>query len=132
MYRPAEPVDWCQCCMKGVALTDAECEANLLGNDDSAEIIDPANNSGCFHTIFFSFSAADKAPCVKGAGRNLRFLTGGIVFVDTLQPLRHGFAVPPPFTQGRLFSPAIILQITLLVSANRGRLYRRIYFFKLL
>ena len=31
-----------------------------------------------------------RPPCVKGAGRNLWFLTGGLFFIDTLQSLRHG------------------------------------------
>ena len=49
MYRPAKSVDWCQCCMRGVTLTDAEGSADLLGNDDSAEIIDTSYNTGCLH-----------------------------------------------------------------------------------
>ena len=37
-----------------------------------------------------------RPPCVKGAADGSR---RGIVL---LQPFRHGFAVPPPLTQGRL------------------------------
>ena len=66
-----------------------------------------------------------RPPCVKGrfprqrgkcpqsgqkgrgpgrAGKNLRFLNGGLCHIDTVQSLRFRFAQPPPFTQGRLFS----------------------------
>ena len=38
-------------------------------------------------------------PCVKG---DVNEVDGGIVLYYTIQPFRHGFAVPPPLTQGRL------------------------------
>ena len=42
--------------------------------------VDPSDNSCCFH-ISFSFTDVathQRPPCVKGAGRNLWFLTGGL------------------------------------------------------
>ena len=45
---------------------------------------------------------APKAPLCKGGWQKSLIFDWGIVFVDILQSLRHGFAVPPPFTQGRL------------------------------
>ena len=83
-----------------------------------------------------------RPPCVKGAGRNLWFLTGGLSCVDMLQSLRHGLrrATPRPLlSASQTFSPltgksalctrealvpTIILQITLLVSVKERRLYR--------
>ena len=35
MYRHTESVDWCQCCMRGVSLTDAQGAADLFGNHDA-------------------------------------------------------------------------------------------------
>ena len=49
MYRNAKPVDWCQCCQQRVSFTDPECAADFLGDDDSAEVIDPSYNACCFH-----------------------------------------------------------------------------------
>ena len=54
MYRPAEDVDWCQCCQQGVALLDAEGSSDLFGNDDSSQIIHSSNNACSLH-ISFSF-----------------------------------------------------------------------------
>ena len=68
MYCPAESVDWCQCCMRGVSLTDAKGSANLLGDHDSSQIVHSSDNAGCFH-ISFSFTdvaGAPKAPLVRG------------------------------------------------------------------
>ena len=55
MYRPAEAVDWCQCCQQGVAFANLECASNLLGNYDSPQIVHSSDNAGCFH-ISFSFT----------------------------------------------------------------------------
>ena len=49
MYRQTKPVKRCQCFQQRVSLPDAECAADLLGNDDAAEVIHPADNACSFH-----------------------------------------------------------------------------------
>ncbi len=67
----------------------------------------------------------------KGGWQKSSISDWGIVSLSIpYNPSVTAYAVPPPFTQGRLFSPTIILQITLLVSVKGRRLYRKIYFFK--
>ena len=39
----------CQCCLQRVAFADTECPADLLGDDDAAEVVDAAHDSCCFH-----------------------------------------------------------------------------------
>ena len=107
MYRPAESADWCQCCQQGVSLTDFQGSSDFLGDHDSSQIVHSSDNASCFHNISFSFSylqAFVKAPLCKGGWQKSLISDWGIVFVDMLQSLRHGFAVPPPFAQGRLFA----------------------------
>ena len=150
MYRHAKPVDWCQCCQWGVALPDAEGSSDFFWNDDSPQIIHSSDNSCGFH-ISFSFyrcCSAPKAPLCKGGWQKSLISDWGIVLVGTLQSLRHGLrrATPRPLLSAsqtfspltgksaiytrEAFRPTIILQITLLVSVNWRRLYRKIYFFK--
>ena len=43
---------------------------------------------------------APKAPLCKGGWQKSLISDWGIVLVDTLQSLRHGFAVPPPSSEG--------------------------------
>ena len=47
----AEPFPPGQCCQERVALADAEGAADLLGDDDPAEVVDSSDNSGSFHTV---------------------------------------------------------------------------------
>ena len=55
MYCPTKPVDWCQCCMRGIAFTNAEGSSDLLGNYNTPEVVNTAYNTSCFHSISFSF-----------------------------------------------------------------------------
>ena len=41
--------------MRGVSFADAQGAADLLGDDDAAEVIHATNNARCFH-ISFSFT----------------------------------------------------------------------------
>ena len=66
---------------------------------------------------------APKAPLCKGGWQKSLISDWGIVFVVYYNPSVTACAAPPPFAQGRLFVPTIILQITLLVSVNTRRLY---------
>ena len=34
-----------------ILCADAQGAADLLGDDDAAEIVDPSHNSGCFHAV---------------------------------------------------------------------------------
>jgi len=54
-HPAAEPFPPGQCCQERVALADAEGAADLLGNDDAAEVVDAADNSSCFHTSIVPF-----------------------------------------------------------------------------
>ena len=87
-----------------------------------------ASLPSCFH-ISFSFSAAYKVPLCKGGWQKSLISDWGIVFCRyaTIPPSRLRRAT---FLYTReAFRPTIILQITLLVSVKKRRLYRRIYFF---
>ena len=39
----------CQCCQRRVALPYPHCAAYLLRDNDAPEVVDPSDNSGCFH-----------------------------------------------------------------------------------
>ena len=108
MYRPTESVDWCQCCQQGVSFPYAEGTADFFGDDDSAEVVHSSDNAGCFHSISFSFSVAYKAPLCKGGWQKSLISDWGIVFVDTLQSLRHGLrraTSRPLLSASQTFSP---------------------------
>ena len=95
MYRNTKPINRCQCCQRGVALTDTKGAANFFGNYNSPQIIDPTNNTSCFH-ISFSFSAA-KAPLPKGGWQKSLISDWGINAA-----LRHivlRTIIPPPLTR---------------------------------
>jgi len=47
----AEPFPPGQCCQERVALADAKRAADLLGDDDAAEVVDSSDNSGSFHMV---------------------------------------------------------------------------------
>lgn len=49
MYRPAESVNWCQCCMRGVPLPDMQRAADLLGDHHTPQVVDATHDSSCFH-----------------------------------------------------------------------------------
>ena len=59
MYRQAKPVDWYQCCQRGVALPYAKGASNFFGDDDSPQVIDSTNNSCCFHLSFSFYDTFD-------------------------------------------------------------------------
>ena len=46
----AKPIDGCQCCLCRVAFPNTHGAADLLGDYHASEIIDPTDNSGCFHS----------------------------------------------------------------------------------
>ena len=46
----------CQCCMRGVTLTDAKGSSDFFGNNDSPQIVHSSDNASCFH---FSISFTD-------------------------------------------------------------------------
>ena len=52
MYRPAKPVDWCQCCQQGVALPNLECASDFFGNHNSSQIVHSSDNACCFHFVY--------------------------------------------------------------------------------
>ena len=101
MYRQAKPVDWCQCCTRGVSFTNLEGSSNLLGNHDSSQIVHSSDNAGCLH-ISFSFSCRERPMCRS-------------CFV-----LQCGTAHRP--------FPTIILQITMLLFVKGEILYLDICF----
>ena len=39
----------CQCCQQGVSLPDSHGPSDLLGDDHPAQVVDAADDSGCFH-----------------------------------------------------------------------------------
>ena len=96
MYLHAKAVDWCQCCTRGVSLTDLERSSNFLGDHNTPQIVHPTNNACCF-PISFSFSVGNDLCVVP-------------FFVLQCGTARRPF-------------PTIILQITLLVSVKQGDLY---------
>ena len=120
MYRPTKLVDWYQCCTRGIAFPNAKCAADFFGNDNSPQIVHSSDNACSFH-ISFSFSAHPLPPALvrEVAARRA---DGG----SKTPPV--SFADSPLFKAGAKAAPTIILQITLLVSVNKRRLYRRIYF----
>ena len=98
MYRPTESVDWCQCCQRGVAFLDLEGSSDFFRDNNTPEVIHPTSNSCCF-PISFSFSCRERPMCRS-------------CFVLQCGTARRPF-------------PTIILQITLLVSVNDRRLFRK-------
>ena len=48
-HGKAESFPPCQCYLWRVALADSHGAADLLGNDNAAKVVDPSDNSGCFH-----------------------------------------------------------------------------------
>ena len=50
VHCEAKPFPPCQCCLQRVALADAEGAADLLGDDDPAEVVDPADDACSFHS----------------------------------------------------------------------------------
>ena len=50
VHCKAKPFPPCQCCLQRVALADAEGAADLLGDDDPAEVVDPADDACSFHS----------------------------------------------------------------------------------
>ena len=141
MYRPAKSVDWCQCCMRGVAFTDFECASNLFGDEDSPQIVNSSYDTCCLH-ISFSFSArAQSLPCIKAApagafrsataqraalGAEMRWLpaeqTEGLSLSTSCNPPVSS-ADSPLYTRGPFPVPTIILQITMLLFVKEERLY---------
>ena len=58
MYRQAKPVDWCQCCMRGVAFSNLEGSSDFLRDHNTTQVVNASDNAGCFH-ISFSFSVGN-------------------------------------------------------------------------
>ena len=46
----AKPVDGCQCCLCRVAFPNTHGAADFFWDHHASEIIDPTDNSGCFHS----------------------------------------------------------------------------------
>ena len=93
--------------------------------------LNTADDTSSLHNISFSFLQmlqAPKAPLCKGGWQKSLISDWGIVLVDTLQSFRHGYRRATSLYTREALRPTIILQITLLVSVNRRRIYRRIYF----
>ena len=55
MYRPAESVNWCQCCMRGVPLPDMQRAADLLGDHHTPQVVDATHDARCFHIYLSPF-----------------------------------------------------------------------------
>ena len=136
MYRPAESVDWCQCCQWGDSFADFLGSSDFFWNNNSPQIVHPTNNSCCFH-ISFSFSAAHKAPLCKGGWQKSLISDRGIVLYRclTIPPSRltpchlplhkGGFGAYNYFTNYAVSickRPEIILVIPLLYSLSCQRL----------
>ena len=100
-------------------LTDFECSSDFFGNYNTPEVINTTDNTCRFH-ISFSFSAGCKASLVQREVAARR-ADGGIVFVIYCNPPVS--SADSPLVRGGLFSPTIILQITLLVFVNTRDLY---------
>ena len=47
MYRPAESVDWCQCCQQGVTLADFECSSDFFRNNNTPKVVHSSDNPCC-------------------------------------------------------------------------------------
>ena len=47
--------------LQRVTLADAQGSADLLGDDDAAQIIDPADNTCCFHRKNVSFCSVSRS-----------------------------------------------------------------------
>ena len=97
MYRPAEDVNRCQCCIYRVSLPDTQGSSDLFGNHDSPQIIHSSDNAGCFH-ISFSFSAGCKASLMQREVAAHR-ADGGIVFIAHYNPPVSS-ADSPLYTRG--------------------------------
>ena len=52
---------------------------------------------------FVPLFQSKRPPCVKGAVKNLRFLTGGLSITEDDNPSESPTGDPPPLTQGRLW-----------------------------
>ena len=151
MYRPAESVDWCQCCQWGVAFTDFQRSSNLLGDhtpQSSTLLTMPVAfiylspftihlTGGRLPPLHFEmlvracrggYQPPDKAPLCKGGWQKSLISDWGIVLYryPTIPPSRLRRAIS--LCTREAFVPTIILQITLLVSVKGRRLYRKIYF----
>ena len=102
MYRPAKLVERCQCCQQGVALPDAQGSSDFFWDDDSAQIVHSSDNASCFHISFSFYDPFD----------------GRMISAPTWKMLVRA-------CRGDPWSPAtIILQITMLLFASWGDLYR--------
>ena len=75
MYRQEKPVNWCQCCIWGVALADAECAADFFWDHDSSQIVHSSYDSCCLH-ISFSFSRRERPMCRSFSFCNVERHTG--------------------------------------------------------
>ena len=49
MYRQTKLVEKCQLVIQQDAFADTHGAADLLGDHDTAEVVDAAYNTGCFH-----------------------------------------------------------------------------------
>ena len=146
MYRPIKPVDWCQCCQQGVSLSNLEGSSDLLGDNNSPQIVHSSDNSCCGARHLRRLSKAflicrprplaQVAPPATGgapiAPQLLSFCLSPFCICRGRRPRRPAKTFPSSH-DGLSWAPAptIILQITLLVSVKERRLYCKIYFFKL-
>ena len=46
----AKPIDGCQCCLCRVAFPNTHGAADFFWDHHASEIVDPTDNSGCFHS----------------------------------------------------------------------------------
>ena len=59
VHCKAKSLPLCQCCLQRVAFADSEGAADLFGDHDASKIVDPADNTGCFHkTLLLSVRIA--------------------------------------------------------------------------
>ena len=66
MYRHTKSVDWCQCCIWGVALTDGSGSSDFFGNYNSPQIVHMSYDTCRFH-IFSPFLMGNALPFGEGA-----------------------------------------------------------------
>ena len=52
-HRAAEHFPRRQCCQQGVTFSDPHGAADLLGDDDPAQVVDAPHDSGCFHLYLY-------------------------------------------------------------------------------
>ena len=141
MYRPAKSVNRCQCCQQGVAFSNLEGSSDFFGNDDSPQVIDPSYNPCCgarhlpASTALLGICRPRPLAQVAVSAVRQRSHRSPVAFIVYLSPFcicrgrrpRRPAKTFPSSHDGLSWAPAptIILQITLLVSVNGRRLYRK-------